>query len=143
MKILDKSINDSLLVALFNGRKLNDDERKLVSLPTRLGGLGIRIPSEISSTQYENSVVITRQLAKHIVLQKEKIEIDNDAIKDIIQEVKSVKEERNKVKFEKAIEASDDIHARIIYATSEKGASKWLNALPMKTKDYHLSKAEF
>ena len=88
-------------------------------------------------------MVITRQLAKHIVLQKEKIEIDNDAIKDIIQEVKSVKEERNKVKFEKAIKASDDIHARIIYATSEKGASKWLNALPMKTKDYHLSKAEF
>ena len=45
LKILDKSINDSLLVALFNGRKLNEDERKLVSLPTRLGGLGIRIPS--------------------------------------------------------------------------------------------------
>ena len=78
MKILDKSINDSLLVALFNGRKLNEDERKLVSLPTRLGGLEIRIPSEISNAQYDNSVVITRQLTKHIVLAEEKPEINND-----------------------------------------------------------------
>ena len=54
-----------------------------------------------------------------------------------------MKEERNKALFEKAIDASNDIHARIIYATSEKGASTWLNALPMKAKDYHLTKAEF
>ena len=143
LKTLDKSIDDSLLVALFNGRKLNEEERILVSLPTRLGGLGIRIPSEVSSAQYENSVGITRQLTEHIVLQKEKLDINNEIIKDIIQEAKSRKEESNKVQFEKAINASNEIHARIIQATTEKGASAWLNALPMKTKDYHLSKVEF
>ena len=140
---LDKAINESLLAALFKGRKLTDNERMLVSLPTRLGGLGIRIPSEISRNQYENSVLITRQLTEHIILQKERIEIDKEAIKDLIHEVKSAKDERNKEQFEKAIDASDDIKARIIYATSEKGASAWLNVLPMKTKDFHLSKAEF
>ena len=73
-------------------------------------------------------MVITRQLTKHIVLQKEKLDINNETIKNIIQEAKSMKEESNKILFEKAINASNDIHARIIYATSEKGASAWLNA---------------
>ena len=57
--------------------QVNEDERKLISLPSRLGGMGIRIPSEISSAQYDNSVAITMQLKKHIVLQKEKLEINN------------------------------------------------------------------
>ena len=83
LKILDKSINESQLVALFNGRTLNEDEKKLSSLPTRLGGMGIRIPSEITSAQYENSVAISRQLMKVIVLQKEKLGMNNEIIKNI------------------------------------------------------------
>ena len=119
LKILNKSINESQLVALFNGRALNEDEKKLISIPTRLGGMGIRITSEISSAQYENSVAITRQLMKLIVLQKKKLDMNNESIKNIIQEAKTMKEERNKIPVEKAINASNDIHARIIYTTSE------------------------
>ena len=83
LKILDKSINESQLVALFNGRTLNEDEKKLSSLPTRLGGMGIRITSKITSAQYENSVAISRQLMKLIVLQKEKLGMNNEIIKNI------------------------------------------------------------
>ena len=83
LKILDKSINESQLVVLFNGRTLNEDEKKLISIPTRLGGMGIRITSEITSAQYENSVAISRQLMKLIVLQKEKLGMNNEIIKNI------------------------------------------------------------
>ena len=137
LKILDKSINESQLVALFNGRTLNEDEKKLISIPTRLGGMGIRITSEISSAQYEKSVAITRQL------QKENLGMNNEIIKNIIQEAKTMKEERNEIPVEKAINASNDIHARIIYTTSEKGSSAWLKPLPITAKDYHLTKPEF
>ena len=47
LKPLDTIIDEKLLPALFNGRILNADERKLIALPTKLGGLGMTIPSEL------------------------------------------------------------------------------------------------
>ena len=47
MHLIDDVIDTKLLPALLYGRSLSSDDRKLLSLPTRLGGLGIPIFSEI------------------------------------------------------------------------------------------------
>ena len=57
-KLIDKVIDDEFIPALFNGRKLTSQERELVALPTRLGGLGIIIPSDNCNIQFENSCAI-------------------------------------------------------------------------------------
>ena len=63
---LDNVIDRQFIPALLNGRKLNADERKLISLPVKFGGLGIGIPSEYSSSEYNNSRRITSTLVERI-----------------------------------------------------------------------------
>ena len=46
---------------------------ELFALPTRLGGLGIIIPSDNCNIQFESSCEITKQLQEHILTQKKEL----------------------------------------------------------------------
>ena len=52
---LDQSIRLRLLPALFGKCTFSDAERQLISLPSRLGGLGIINPCVSSAFQFEAS----------------------------------------------------------------------------------------
>ena len=51
------------------GSHLSEVERSLVSLPVRLGGMGIESPSSIASDEYSRSKQMTGPLAAIIALQ--------------------------------------------------------------------------
>ena len=114
-----------------------------VALPTRLGGLGIIIPSQNCSIQFENSCNVTKQLQERIQTQKERLEINMAEVTKILSEIKSTKEERLINRSLEVIGKLDETKRRLLSCTSEKGASSWLNALPLKCKDFHLTKNEF
>ncbi len=123
---------------------MSDIERRLLALPVRMGGLGVRNPVETSQNEYEASVQITKQLTDKICQQ------DQDVSTIDWNEVKTVKEsmtlKRNlnfKVEQEAIIKELKDDQTRYIKAASEKGASVWLSALPLKKLGYALSKREF
>ena len=65
---LDEAV-DNFIRSIFQGREFSSVERKLFSLPVKLGGLGVDIPSEICQIQYENSRLVTSQLIEQIKLQ--------------------------------------------------------------------------
>ena len=142
-KPIDKLIDDEFIPALFNGRKLTSQERELIALPTRLGGLGIIIPSAHCNFQFENSCAVTKQLQERIMTQKEMLEINMAEVTKIISEIKSTKDERHINQALDIYSKLDETKRRLVSCTSEKGASSWLNALPLKSKDFHLSKSEF
>ena len=77
LKKLDNIITNKLIKNLFN-RECSNIERKLFSLPVKLGGLGINVPSEMCQIQYKNSIAVTKSLVNHIVNQKE---LDEESIK--------------------------------------------------------------
>ena len=60
---LDEAIN-RFISTLLNGYNFNDTERQLFSLPAKLGGLGIIIPSKIYDIEYQNSVNLTKFTTK-------------------------------------------------------------------------------
>ena len=62
---LDESIN-RFISTLLNGYNFNDNERQIFSLPVKLGGLGIIIPSKISDIEYQNSVNLTKSTSQKI-----------------------------------------------------------------------------
>ena len=65
---LDEAIN-RLISTLLNGYNFNDTndtERQIFSLPAKLGGLGIIIPSKISDIEYQNSVNLTKSTSQKI-----------------------------------------------------------------------------
>ena len=90
-KSLDTVIDDEFIPSLFNGRKLTNRERELIALPTRLGGLGIIIPSAHCYIQYENSRPITKQLQDRILSQNERIDISTEEIKSVISAINAKK----------------------------------------------------
>ena len=58
---LEQCIREDFIPAVI-GRKISDLERSIMSLPVRLGGLGISNPSTSSQMEFEASSMITKSL---------------------------------------------------------------------------------
>ena len=63
---LENAINSLLIPALTEGSHHTADERALLSLPPRLGGMGIINPTHIYQQKFEFSMIATNQLATAI-----------------------------------------------------------------------------
>ena len=69
LKRLDEAIDQYLIKHLFHNHSVTDIERIWLSLPPRLGGLGINVPSEVADTFYKNSRLMTAELVDRIIYQ--------------------------------------------------------------------------
>ena len=78
LKPLENVIRLKLLPALTEGRACSADERVLLSLPMRHGGLGIIDPSKISDNEFENSCKVSKNLTSAIRSQQSDIADDLD-----------------------------------------------------------------
>lgn len=143
LKKLDDAIDNHLLKHLFKDHLITPLERTWISLPARLGGLGIRIISEIAPSCYRNSRLMTNTLVdgiKHQHDQEASVEQNERPAKAIITEEKK-KQEEEKVEFVKS--QLDSRRLKLYEAITEKGASNWLNSLPLRDHDFHLEKQKF
>ena len=98
LKQLDKAIDDYLIKPILNGHNFNYAERQWYSLPPRLGGLGIIIPSELSNVFYQNSRNVTTELVRRIVNQYELAEKNTNEMKPAKAAIqyKSIKQKEKK-----------------------------------------------
>ena len=56
--MLDQVITNELIPAITDGPVVSSEERVLLSLPVKLGGLGIPIFAECCKTEYQNSLLV-------------------------------------------------------------------------------------
>jgi hypothetical protein len=127
------------------GRKVSDDERAVLSLPVRFGGMGIANPVEVANREYYASKAITQNLADIIMQQEQDIcHYNHERTLSIIKEVKKAKESYLK---EKCIEIMSKVDntpmKRCIELNMDKGAGSWLTALPLQDHGFCLNKQEF
>ena len=80
------------------------EERDLLGLPVRLGGLGLVNPTRIASQEYEASVKITGPLVRQIVEQAHKPP-DEMEIKTLQTSARREKDERLKMQCEQVRES--------------------------------------
>ena len=139
---LEKVIREKLIPALC-GKVVNDLERKLLALPPRLGGMGIINPSDASQFEYESSCKLTDQQQQFIVDQVDNGEIDVNALTKAKLKIKESRAEKQLEVLEEILQSVDSSQKRLIECTIEKGASNWLNCLPLKSEGYSLNKQEF
>ena len=66
---LDQVITNELIPAIADGLVVSSEERVLLSLPVKLGGLGIPILAESCKTEYQNSLLVCSQQVAAIVTQ--------------------------------------------------------------------------
>ena len=85
---LEETLRNRFIPAITGGHICNDTERKLLSLPTRFGGLAIPIFYEQVAVEYSNSRKLTAQLAPLIKNQITQYTVDTTQIKITKQVIK-------------------------------------------------------
>ena len=113
---LEECIRTQFIPAITGGHHVDDEERSLLSLPPRLGGLGIKNPIESAPAEFENSNDITKELQANITKRPTKINMPTTMT------------EANK---------------RTNESNMETGVSNWLTSLPLKDQGYDLNKEQF
>ena len=124
------------------GSQLSEVARSLVSLPVRLGGMGIESPSSIASDKYSRSKQMTGPLAAIIALQG----ISLPDVKDVDQIRKETllqKSDALKQKSDLIDQSLSPCVLRNLQQAREQGASSWASALPLKKYGFALNKEEF
>ena len=143
LRLLDQAVNDFLKV-LFDNHEFNSVERNLWSLPVRMGGLGVPIPSQVSDEQYEHSRLINEKLTSKVIRQQRIYEDINMEVNKVKSTIKTKKEERHQnLLTEITTQVADEEKLTALEASQEKGASSWLNALPLKSQGFLLDKQSF
>ena len=143
LKPLDEAVDDFIKV-LFNNYDFNTSERKLWSLPVRMGGLGLMIPSKIADDQYSNSRIINEKLTTKVREQQTIFEDIEPSVRKAKAEVKKKKDLKNhELLAEITNELGSSEKAKVLEAIQEKGAASWLSALPIKSQGYALDKQSF
>ena len=65
---MERAIAD-LLIPSITGHTCTREERDLLALPVRMGGLGLIKPCQVATSEYEASVKVTTPLVQQIVSQ--------------------------------------------------------------------------
>ena len=139
--VLDK-VEERLGRVILNifGKEIIQEEKELFSLPLRMGGLNIALPQDLHKN-LEQSIELSSPLAsfnndsfkiKQFELDQTKISLRQkaDMQRELIWTKSSIKNNLPEVKY-------------TIQLASEKGASSWLNALPLSKHGFDLTKTEF
>ena len=89
---IEDTIRNWSISAITDGCVYSEEERKLLSLPTRYGGLAIPIFHEQAKVGYSNSERITTEPMALITVQEMEYTVDELAIKKIKLEIKNKRE---------------------------------------------------
>ncbi len=141
---LDDAIDLHVLKPILNYYQFSKLERVWFSLPPRLGGLGINMVSEIAPICYQNSKLMTANLVDRIVQQHSSdISEQENGTQQVKLKIKDEKTKREDGKVEFVKSKLNPYLLRVYEAITEKGASSWLNAMPLKQHDFYLNKQTF
>ena len=138
---LEDIIHQNLISALTGRDPCRMLERDLLSLPCRLGGLNIPIPTQISDRQFSTSKQISAPLASFIIQQSKEFSIPS--LQSIKCDICQTKQQLLNTQFNNIKSGSDPLLQRTIEMLSAKCSSLWLTALPIQEQGFHLNIQEF
>lgn len=143
LRPLEEAVRNTFIPAITNGRCPNDQERKLLELPPRMGGLGITNPQDLAESEFENSLRLTATLTGYIVDQNETGEDNPAEIRMIRNEITKQREAKQRDLMQELIRELPEETKRRVEMAQEVGASNWLTTLPIRAKGFTLNKKEF
>ena len=143
IKQVDDFVDDQLIPAITEGHATSEEDRKLMTLPVRLGGLGIPRFYEICEDEYRNSQRITEHLNTKIIAQDNVYIPDRAREKEIEATIKREREKKHEENLEILRQTMTKKQKRGNDVARMKGASAWLTALPSKEDGFDLNKREF
>ena len=121
----DDVITKEFIPEITGGVKCSENERKLLSLSPKLGGLGIPIFSEMSDFEYSNSKMVTKQLCEKIIQQERQFGRDKKKIKKIKNKITKTRLTRYHQILVDIIAHMNENQQRMNDINQEPGASSW------------------
>ena len=140
---LEETLRSRFIPLITGGHICNDNERKLLSIPTWFGGLAIPIFYEQAAVEYGNSRKLTAQMAPLIKNQIKQYTVDKTQIKITKQVIKEEKQDRCHISLVQLRNNLSEKSKRLLDVSMEKGVSNWLTALPITDFGFELSKQHF
>ena len=140
---LEEAIRTKLIPTLTGQSPPNDNVRRLLALPARLGGMGIIDPSDVVESQQSVSTTCCKPLVDLILQQQGDIgtatQKQNKAKSKLLREQqRTVKDKASTV-----MSALPEKQRRCAQLAQEKGSSSWLVALPIQHLGFTLHKSAF
>ena len=132
----EKIIDKNLIPSMLNHPSYSDRYRKVFSLPLKEGGLNILLPED-RANEYERSIRVCEPLQNQNAIDAEFYQ------EKILQKIRKEKQEQAIAKKLAIKDLINDKEAYSLDLAMEKGASCWLNALPLKRYHFDLTKGEF
>ena len=139
---LEELITSEFIPAITGGIRCSDIERKLLSLLSQLGGLGIPIFAEISNQEYEYSLMLSKDLSTRIMKQEIQLSSETD-VKNIKQKIKNQKQQKHQAKLENIRSYLTEEEIMLNNLNQEHGSSNCLKTLPLLEEGHNLTKQLF
>jgi len=140
LKPLDEVIDKYFIPSITENHHCSTEERLLLSLPVRMGGLAIPILSSLAKEEFQNSRELTMKFSQDIIEQKPVYEVDNRAARS---EIKRKRKEGRTIILENLRREMTRQELKANDLAQAKGASNWLTTVPLKSENFNLSKREF
>jgi hypothetical protein len=141
---LEDAIRQVFIPSLLR-REVNDLERDLLSLPARMGGMGITKPIDECLVSHTNSEYVSAPLVR--LVKRQEFELDpfdlSEQLKSLRSDVDKENEKRSRDKLESIVKHAPAELRIALQACSEKGASSWVTAVPSYDHGTVLHKGEF
>ena len=143
---VDNLLTDQFIPKLFGSNMALDEYRDVLSLKPNDGGLGLTILSQEAEEQHESSKKITQLHVDSIVQQEDTMISHNQGggtIEDLKRQNAKLKDQTKKHRMEAIDQYLPDHTEPHVQQARDKGASNWLNALPIQEQQFLLNKEEF
>ena len=137
LKPVENVIRSKFIPALCENRPCGKFDRDLLSLPVKLGGLGIHDITVTSNIEFETSTNATQNITQKIIHQND-IKNHSIAKKEFQSKAMYFNELHQQLK---TITNPQQVKANGIACSD--GASIWLSTLPLKKEKFSLTKREF
>ena len=141
---LEDIILHKFIPALTGRSDISTEERNIMALPVRLGGLGIANPVQQASRHHQASKKITSALTSQI--QKQATTVPPETNEAIIRAKNEVRFNKQKQDVQNLEEVSKNVNhtlQRSLTLLKDKGASNWLSVLPIDEHGFALHKGDF
>ena len=143
LRRFDDLVDSTLIPAITDGYSCTRDERILLSLPAKKGGLAIPIFSALAVREYSNSRKITASITNRIKQQNTNAVVDDT---NTIETRKAITKSRNDEEASLLNRLRENMTVEKLRANDLsclKGASSWLTPYPLKRDNLLLNKREF
>ena len=132
----------NVLLPVITDHTCSENERDVLALLVRMGGLGITNPCKAATIEYSASVNITAPLVEQITSQTHNPP-DEEEVRKKQQASRKKKDEYLSIQSKTLQTSLPQKSQRAVTLAKEKGASNWLTTVPNKDMGFDLNKKEF